>query len=84
MDVANRAAEHGSKIITSGTHEFTDGKLPIAARALVDTSITTIVSDNCEGIEFYNGTTLSPSDPIILANINSITIASGGLQLIYS
>jgi len=86
-NVENRAAEHGSIIITdTDTHRFGSGRLPCAARVLEACTIETITSPNCTNIGgFYDGASLDTDSPIILASISSIKLSSAGaIQLVYS
>lgn len=84
-NVENRAAEHGSVILTGpDTRTFPTGRLPCAVRALTDAVITTLESPNTEGIEYYDGLTIATDDPVILASVSNIVLASGTVQLIYS
>lgn len=85
-NVENRAAEHGSVILTGANdRSFGTGKQPCAIRVLADAVITTLESPNTEGIgEFYDGATVVKADPIILGSISRIVLASGTVQLVYS
>lgn len=86
MYVDNRAAEKGGQII-SDTDEHTWSKdnagHPIAVRILQEAAIAAIEAPTMEGIEWYIGKTLKPTDLPIIANITSITLASGVVQAIY-
>lgn len=84
-NVENRAAEHGSVILTGPvTRAFGTGRLPCAMRVLTDAVITSITSPNTEGIDFYDGVTLAVEDPIVLASISEVVVESGTVQLVYS
>jgi len=87
-NVENRAAEHGSKIISdTDLHSFQQGKLPVAIRILEDTVIAVITSIgqySTENVAYYQAKALATDSPVILANVNSIRLTSGAVQAIYS
>jgi hypothetical protein len=85
MNVENRAAENGSKIISDADlHMFNSSRPIIAIRILEDTVIAALVSTNMGGTEdYYDSAELTSDDPIILGNFTSITLTSGAVQAIY-
>lgn len=84
MNVENRAAENGSKIIDDALeHKFGTGKAPIAIRVLEDTVITALVAANVENVAYYTGRAMTTDDPVILGNFSSIKLTSGAVQAVY-
>lgn len=86
MNVANRAAEYGGEIISdTDAHDFSGSntKTPIAIRILEDTVINAITSDDMTNMAYYDGAAMSITSPIILANIATIQLTSGAVQLIF-
>jgi hypothetical protein len=87
--IHNRAAEYGSMILETAASAvtFTEGEA-IAIRVLETAEITTLtfwdVTDkDGNDTSYYDGKTLTTSDPTILGTIKSLTIASGAVQIIY-
>jgi hypothetical protein len=83
-NIENRAAEHGSEIINdTDPHYFSVTNPPIVLRVLESTVIGTLTSGNTKNIAYYDGVALEPTDPDVLANLTSVTLTSGAVQVIY-
>ena len=56
--------------------------MPVAIRIIADAVIATIESPNMINIDYYEGKTITPTDPLIMASISKLTLASGVVQVI--
>ena len=85
-DVTNRAAENGSIIIADTTkRDFSPTRPLVALRVLETVVIGAIESSNTVNIAWYVGRTVTPEDPVIIANITSITLSTAGaIQGVYT
>ena len=84
--ISNRSAEFGGEIIENTverTYGGSTGKqMPVAVRVIADAVIATIESPNMINVAYYEGKTITPDDPLIMANITKIELTSGVVQVI--
>jgi hypothetical protein len=84
-NVENRAAEHGSQILSgAGTITGNSGNPIVAIKVLEDATFTAVVAAaNTVGADYWVGETVAAGETI-LGNFYSITISGGVIQGIFS